>query len=487
MKTITKINHLLVIAISGLAVAACSQDYLESDKRSNDGGLTLKFAPDTYASESNAIISGLRLYAFQRDGNGDGYFSHQIPVVSQTANTLKGKIRVGDWYLNMVSLHDAGQTSDSFFSTVTDYSFHQPVFAKPMQELTMYSWNPAGSGLNKNAHEIWFQSQSLPTIEADQTYTVETKLARNNTLINIDISFPYENWDSGDINGAVLSNMIISKTELRNIPSTLSWSGKSTSMVDVTLPASDVLPAEARSTYENGGATWQKVQYKGLLVPAYRGSDFWMNDGITQNTSPVDTLKTKPVLDITLLGTYTKKDGSTFEKTFQFSQELPIVPKCNMQLNINAVLQSAYDCMELAVQQWSLETIDAPISSEPVMLNVFPGALYGINPGTTSEPKAYQADFYVTTNGSITKMTFLNSWTTEEIPITEMPKFYTLEDNSLTCTITSTRNDAHTYLIGVSMSVIEPYGYMMAGMGIYATSKNGQSTAKAIVWFYPSI
>lgn len=384
-------NYIIIMAAAGLLAAACSQDYLEEDQRTKNDGLILNFVPGTYASEAD-VMSGLRLYAFQRGGNGDRYFSHAIPGLTRTGSTLKGNMRVGDWYLNMISLQSNGlSSSETDFKQAPEqsHSFTEPVYGKPMEELEMYSWTP-GKGLELNAKQIWFQSQALPSIEADKSVEVKTKLARNNTLITLDISYPITmaagggtGGDFTDVpSGAVIQDIKLSQVVLRNVPSTVSWSGKSINTTDVTLPSSDALPDGAKSSFSENGISWEKVKYTGLLVPAYRGSDFWGSDG-EQNESPLDILSTKLILEVTLTGTL--KNVGTQQSTtqkFTYSKEIPNVPKCNTQYQIHAKLSSAKADMSLKVDEWELETVDVPISGS-VSLSIFPSIVRRLAKNTT--------------------------------------------------------------------------------------------------------
>lgn len=345
-----KINRIPIVVAVILLTIGCSQDYLEPEQTAvAEGGsrgiLALNFASGGIrTTNTDNIISRLQLYAFHRGGSSDGFFSHEIPGLTYSDNTLKGYIRTGDWYMNMVSAQQVSAGETSAFHTNRPAQIVKPVFGSDMSLLPMYVYEPQSGedGNSTCAHEIWFQKLSLPTISSVGTHTVETSIARNVSQLNIIVRKEHATSDPSSPWYINPNSIVI---EVSGVPSTLSWEGKVLPSKEHPTTCSVRINQPSSTEYnETEGLT---VRYDNLIIPAHRGDDFWNPDGKTMNPSPTDILEQK----LTIKLSFSYKNGIEFTS----SKEIPLVPICNGRLNITLLPSDMGMDMTVERLPWNVE------------------------------------------------------------------------------------------------------------------------------------
>ena len=336
----------------GITNNSCTSDYLEPKTVVSGKGFKLSVGgPVVYSAKGELIVSDMRLYCFAQSGNilpgGSGnpssIYHHIVTGLTRSGMSLTTQqMRTGLW--DMVLVTPQGGILNS------------PEVAMPAENQLMYSYTPVIediSGKSSDAHQVYYRYMRLPEITPDSDNTVSTGVSRNVAKVCIVVE------RAVDVDPASGAHTIT----LNKVPSKLSWAGtvlKTSSpgayVPDVTNP--DVTSVTGKvsfaSTAESGVFKSDTLEF---VIPAYRGSDYWNSDQMTQNPNPVDTLKCKMNLSVS----FARGGGrGVFEKK---NVEIPVVARCNDILVVRVKMQDVNVEVNTSVKPWDEEEVDGNVKT----------------------------------------------------------------------------------------------------------------------------
>ncbi len=311
------IRHLLKGRIAGIVwgivllsgMAGCSTDYYQEGTTDSNGLLKLEAKG---ASSSFAVdpIQDIRMLVSYRGGVYDGKFSYEIYNIERLVNSLTSQIRTGDWNLTLLS--PQGKTTQ----------IHNPVAGQPMAGQLMYEYTPAldKNGKSTPAAEFLFGKAALPTVNADQTVSIDNvTMARNVAKVE----FFVEKASNIDLSGT-------QKIELIGVPSKIDWEGhlmpSKNSPDALSTPLVGTLKFKA---LPGGGFASDTLAY---IIPAHRGTDFLNPDG-SLNPNPQDIVVPRMSVRVFI----TNGQG---EVMMNQTKELPMPARCNQIMRVKLKLTS---------------------------------------------------------------------------------------------------------------------------------------------------
>ena len=198
----------------------------------------------------------------------------------------------------------------------------------------------------------------MPTITLDGNHTAQTAVARNVAGLTFHVDYPAGKHPKVDPEWGVSADGIVIK--LHDVPTTLSWEGKV--LPDKNDPATFDKPLQVAPKYFSWHPS-MKADYPMLVIPAHRGSDFWAADGLTMNGNAADTLMKRITVEVEI----THNNG---RKTIFGPRPLPLVPKCNRQMDITLTLNTYMD-IEVRQLPWNVETPQVETPTEPDITNCY--------------------------------------------------------------------------------------------------------------------
>lgn len=311
------IRHLLKGRIAGIVwgivllsgMTGCSTDYYQEGTTDSNGLLKLEAKG---ASSSFAVdpIQDIRMLVSYRGGVYDGKFSYEIYNIGRLVNSLTSQIRTGDWNLTLLS--PQGKTTQ----------IHNPVAGQPMAGQLMYEYTPAldKNGKSTPAAEFLFGKAALPTVNADQTVSINNVMMTRNVA---KVEFFVEKASNIDLSGT-------QKIELIGVPSKIDWEGHL--MPSKTSPAmlSESLKGSLKfRSLPGDGFASDTLAY---IIPAHRGTDFLNPDG-SLNPNPQDIVVPRMSVRVII----TNGQG---EVMLDKTKELPMAVRCNQITRVKLKLNS---------------------------------------------------------------------------------------------------------------------------------------------------
>lgn len=371
MKSKYIITNIAAVTLS-LLLPSCTRDYIEPDPISNNGGFVLKLDNHSPMSAltADALISDMRVMAFGKGGSTP--FSHEVPVLSRSGNTLRSNMRTGDWELVLVS--DQG-------ATLTPPAIGQPMTAQKMYEYTP-STDAQGYLSHQGATEIFTRRiENLATIVADGNHTASTAISRNVALIKV----VFDQTPGIDLAGE-------HTIELGNVPSTISWAGGLLPSKDSPTRLSAPLKRKFTFTADVSDPTMSASDTAIFIIPAHRGIDFWSGDGLSLNPAAVDTTTLKLTVSVNL-----ELDGGS---KFISTKEIPIVARCNGVMVAKLKINKTDVDIETSIKPWDTENINGDLTAPYLNVERINAEVFGKYPTTlhfwTNQPLN---SIYVTSDG----------------------------------------------------------------------------------------
>lgn len=315
-----------------LLLFACNHDYLEPASMVSEKEFRLSLGGSiTRSAEGESIVEDMRLFCFNQAGNNSpgtrgnllSPYHHIVAGLNRSGMVLTTqRMVVGKWDMAIVSPQGG--------------TLNTPVMARPASEQLMYQYNPSVvNDKSSNAHQIYYRFLRLPEITADNHHTVNAGIARNMARVKIVVD------RAVDVDVSSTAHTIT----LGKVPTKISWAGtllKTVSpgmyVTDLENPDTELLTGKVSFTPSTEKGIFKSDTLE-FIIPAHRSSDFWNEDGTTQNLTPKDTLKSKMNLSVS----FAKPLGrGVFEKQ---NIEIPIVARCNETL----VLQLKMNDLEVEV------------------------------------------------------------------------------------------------------------------------------------------
>lgn len=370
---------------------ACTRDYVESEPIQTKGGFVLKLDSrgPMSATSGEELISDMRVMAFSKGGSVP--FSHEVPVLTRTGNTLRSNMRTGDWELVLASAQGAALTS--------------PTIAQPMAEQKMYEYIPSkdadGYLDHAGAAELFTRRMdNIETIVADGIHTASTALSRNVAMVKVS----FDKTPGIDLVG-------VHTVELGNVPSTISWAGG-------LLPNKDnpavlaPLKRKLKFTPDTAEPSLSASDEVVFIIPAHRGRDFWSADGLSVHSNPTDTTTRKLTISVRLK----LSSGTEFVST----KEIPVVARCNGILHAQLKINKTDVDIHTSVKPWDTETVDGDLQMPYLNVERIEAEVFGKFPTRlhfwTNQPlhSIYVArEGAEVTGGSYTPIADINSVFTE--------------------------------------------------------------------------
>lgn len=338
-----------IIVAFALLWGSCTRDYIEPNPIINSNGFMVKLdsrAPMSSLS-AEALVADMRVLAFGKGGSTP--FSHEVPVLSRSDNTLRSNMRTGDWELVLVSAQGATLTT--------------PTVPQSMTTQKMYEYTPStdaqGYLNHPGAAEIFTRRiDNLETILADGNYAASTAISRNVAMVKV----VFSKTPGIDLAGE-------HTIELGDVPSAISWAGGLLPNRNTPTLLGTPLKRKFTFTADSEDPTMSTSNEAIFIIPAHRGSDFWNADGLSINYNATDTTTQKLTVSVNI-----KLNGGT---DFISKKEIPVVARCNGILVAELRINKTDIDITTTIKSWNTENVNGNLMASYLNVERINGEVFG--------------------------------------------------------------------------------------------------------------